>query len=128
MRRFLELNEETKSAAICDVEEWGYPREVTQAEVDHGIWLRYGLDCIIWFTMHDLGQLGVHICIEPGSRYGRAVTRKLLTGIDVIGELLGAESVCAIPMPGLEEIHSYCKRLGWVLNSTGWYIHRLGDE
>lgn len=103
---------------------WGYPREIEDEEVDASSWLRFGDDVIVWFGLGINDEsLTPYLCIKPESR-GRVASARAMTGIEIVGELLGAKFLYMfLPPPEIWEDTRYppamvtrraLRRYGWV--------------
>jgi hypothetical protein len=76
--------------AQSDVTAWGYPRPVDALEAEAATWVRYGESVLVWFLQGpEPDSLALHACAAPEAR-GSLGTDRQMTGIEVIGELLGA--------------------------------------
>jgi len=129
VRRLFELLEDSdRQLAAMTVEGWGYPREITDWEVEYAVWLAYGKDVMFWFTpMPDSPDLAAHICISPAAR-GRVDARRLLGRMETISELLGAFKMWSVrPNDMAPEMTGYLKRLGFA-KEKGGMVRLLGDE
>jgi len=84
-----------------DVNSWGYPRPVTAIEAEAATWVRYGENVLVWFLQGpEPDSLALHACAAPEAR-GNLGTDRQMTGIEVIGELLGATRLWSVTgLPG----------------------------
>lgn len=130
MRRFREAVDPVAIRALAErARSWGYPREVGADELEGGYWYSYGDDVVLWYAwVEPVGKvMVVHLCLAPGSR-GRVASRRALTGMEVLGEALGAESLVYVPgAGGGPEVAAYLGRLGWDRLDEGVLVRWLGE-
>lgn len=117
------------------VDDWGYPRALDAAEVNHSKWFSYGPHVVWWLNrnvLHKDRELSLHICIDPAFR-GRVYGRKFLYAVEIVGELLHAERLVSW-MPKDSPTEGYLARMGWQevpLRSTqtlAAWVRELGGE
>ena len=123
-----EIPERDRIAWAMRVETWGYPRKIEDKEIREGVWIRDARgDGVIWFTILDLkrGWWCVHGIGSPEGRKRRQLmNRWLVTAIQVLGGILGAERVySALPTIDIgtdytkdfpvASMRRYLKRMGW---------------
>lgn len=125
MRRFREITTDAELEKIPpDLASWGYYRELVEHELGYSHWVRYGQDVIFWFTRIALSQHATfHICTQPEVR--SRISRRVVTGSEVIAELLGFERLFDLD-PG-PVVGDYLLRLGWCRYDLG-YTKLLGGE
>jgi hypothetical protein len=112
-----------------DVNSWGYPRPVTAIEAEAATWVRYGENVLVWFLQGpEPDSLALHACAAPEAR-GNLGTDRQMTGIEVIGELLGATRLwnytgLAGEHPGMptELTRRFLSARGWTNAEWGTYI------
>lgn len=88
--------------------DYGYPRELEPRELELSWWFSYG-PAIAWLCPYE-DALQFHLAVDPSSRAKYA--RFFLTGITVIGQLLGYERLVWFGVPD-DQVASYLRRLGW---------------
>jgi len=107
--RFTEARSAADKHVLAGIAQaWGYPRELDELEIEASWWLRYGPG-IAWLTPYDT-DLQFHLVVDPANR-GR-FARFFLTGITVIGQLLGYERLVCFGEQ-TPEVASYLRRMGW---------------
>jgi hypothetical protein len=112
--------------AQSDVNSWGYPRPVSDAEAEAATWVRYGESVLVWFLQGpEVDSLALHACAAPEAR-GHLGTERQMTGIEVIGELLGATRLWSVT--GLPGEHPRIPRvlMRRFLSARGWTNAGLG--
>lgn len=125
LAQMLEIDE--RVSAALDARLWGFPREVSEVEINYGAWFRMGQEVIHWFELphpdrpHDLP---LHLVVDPKVRHKWPVRRwhYLMQGC---AELIGARRVRGVPFDEDWEMLSYCLRMGWTQESDG-FILELG--
>lgn len=125
MRRFREISLDEELEKIPpDLASWGYYRELVEHELGYSHWVRYGQDLIFWLTRIKLSQHATfHICSRPEVR--SRISRRVITGSEVIAELLGFERLFALKPSTI--VGGYLLRLGWCRYDLG-FTKLLGDE
>lgn len=88
--------------------DYGYPRALEPGELHQSWWFTYG-PAIVWLCPY-LESLQVHLAVNPKARSKYA--RFFLTGLVVIGQLLGFERLVWFGVPD-DQVASYLRRLGW---------------
>lgn len=115
MRRFQELRDEAEVVeAMRQAREWGYPRDLIPEERTLATWFRYGPDVLFWFTWdgEHPKRLRIHLVAEPLSR-GLWYSRRWMTGVEVIAELLSATAIEASDCSQDGVMVKYAARVGW---------------
>ena len=123
MRRFRQMQTPGEiGLAAGDVENWGYPREVEEAELVECGWWRYGHDAVLWFAnVPDIPMAGVlHLCVHPETRRKHLVgARRLFRGVDILADLFCLELLIANDCQEGGPVADYLRRLGWKRETLG---------
>lgn len=118
------------------VMEWGYPRPVSQREVDYARWFTNGR-AVVWFIeplpdnvpapygFVPEGVLAVHGIADPRQR-GRALTRETARELERLGAALGATKLYSLipretPNMPVKAMRRYLRRYGWLEDEFGSY-------
>ena len=133
MRRFIRACEPAPEV----VREWGYPRELSAHEVEHGLWYTNG-DGLAWLipplpegtaipeSAASFGlerSLSLHARARPGA--GRPLlTQRSELAIQVLAEVQGAERLRVL-LPGAA-LARYLSWRGWQQDELGCY-RELGE-
>ncbi len=129
MRVPVELLEDADRDRAADlIEEWGYPRGLTDWELDEGHWFAWGLDVLFWFTpTQDEHQWALHICMEPRAR-GVTDPQETLSVLRVICQLLRGRRMWVFLNESMGQwVEDYLTRLGFA-KENGGMVYELGDE
>ena len=104
---------------------WGYPREISKREIEHGIWFANGR-AIVWFiALSELDSLplggGTVFCVhgiaDPGQT-GQALTAEAEAFLCSVARKLGASKLYSLiphETPGMPvaAMRRYLRRYGW---------------
>lgn len=101
--------------AAQDVMIWGFPRPVTEGEIELGFWFRMGKTVVWWYEAPNpsrpLAAL-IHLAVAPRVR-SRWPVRRWLVAAEVVAEMMGAEELVFAPEHKTSEIVRYAVKLGW---------------
>lgn len=100
--------------AILDAIAWGYPREITDRELEVADWFRFGEGCVYWFEPVSNESAGFHISIRADQR-GRVYPRSLFSVVRTSACLFGYKTLLVLRPP--EKVAEYLGRMG--LDSQG---------
>lgn len=113
-RLFVQLERGDQVArAAQDAESWGFPRPVSEQELEGADWWRMLPGVVFWFEHYGISPTHfVHLAVDPAAR-GRWGARRWIRWVYRYAASQGASAPGFVRCQGSEQSERYLRRLDW---------------
>jgi hypothetical protein len=111
-------------AAIADIKEWGYPRDLTEDEINDSLFVRYQPSAaVFWLKPMDARKnyLSFHLVIKQECRGELLNDPHAIEGFYTLCEFLRAKKIYAVPFKTNPRVGLLARKHGWKSDDLGYF-------